>query len=180
MWMARLGSAVPPFSVSPSGPFHPTRFHSCVSDGGTFEEGCFARTERPSRPRVVYGVRRNGSPGSPIGPTLREITEGLLGRGQFTPVIFKLSEVSSLQFSMTCRRSMLLAWSFQVSSLQAHSTSRTIESLARIGCSMWFGPIWLRTSPCERLLQRTHVLGIPSMSLLVVLEVCTHEVPCLQ
>ena len=45
---------------------------------------------------VMISVLTYGGVGSP-GPgwsTLREITEGLLGRGQFTRVLFKSSEVS--------------------------------------------------------------------------------------
>ena len=91
MSMARLGSAFPPFSVSPSSPFHPMGFPSCVSDGGA---------QRPSRPKVVHGVRKNGPPGPPAGPTLRETVEELRGRGQLTAVLGEVLEITALVFVM--------------------------------------------------------------------------------
>ena len=95
VWRARLGSAVPSLLA-------PT-FRSFSSHG--ISHLGLRRRSAPLRKGVLYGGKgppgpgwslASGGVGSP-GPrrsTPREITEGLLGRGQFTQVLFKSFEVS--------------------------------------------------------------------------------------
>ena len=80
--LARLGSAFPPFSVSPSGPFCPAGFPSCDSDGGA---------EKASRTKGSLW---------PAGPTLRETVEGLRGRSQLTAVLGEVLEINAPVFVM--------------------------------------------------------------------------------
>ena len=49
--------------------------------------------------------------------------------------------ISRLRFSVTGRRSLLLSSSFPVSSFQVHSTSTTMWSRTRIGCSIRQTPL---------------------------------------